>query len=265
MIAGVDVSSWQPEEFPLVLDGKPVDFAIVKVTEGMDYLSPKWKAQRDHARHNGLSVGYYHFVRPGDMRRQADYFLACAQPAPGEHLWLDWEDSDVPSALKDDWIRYVKEKAPQARVGLYCSRNFWLNLDLTSYAGDALWIAHHGAGAGDPGIEYGWTIHQYSPTGGIDRNVARFESRGAMKLWAASLIVEPQDPLERVLAELKGVNDRIDRIVIEEATREIQRKVRYDTLKELVDRIWIAAEDLIRDDAEAARAVVDELARRLES
>lgn len=234
MITGVDVSSWQPEGFPLVLDGSPVDFAIIKVTEGEDYTNPKWKAQRDFARSRGLSVGYYHFIRPGDIVKQSDDFLATAQPAPGEHLWVDWEDAAVSCDQKDDFIHLVKEAAPQYRVGLYCNRHFWLNLDTTSFAGDALWIAHHAVPASYPDIESQWAIHQYSTEGGIDHNVARFADRQAMKDWASALIVEPVDP---VMAELAAIRAELA------AIRAIM--------------------DLEPAAGDVGRACADELARRL--
>jgi GH25 family lysozyme M1 (1,4-beta-N-acetylmuramidase) len=266
VIYGVDVSSWQPEAFPLEIDGVAVDFAIIKVSEGDLYINPKWQAQRDHARRNGLSVGYYHFARQGNLLFQAERFLAIAQPATGEHLWLDWEDTQVTCYEKDEWIRHLKGNAPQHRVGLYCNQDFWLNRDVSNFVGDGLWIAHHGTPAGMPDTDDSpWAIHQYSTGGGIDHNVAQSASRQEMKDWASGLITAPKDPLD-VIAD--GV--LINRQMIESLAHELEMerqvsRARYDTLKESVDQIRVTVDGLVPDHGDPAADVVDELARRLTS
>ena len=212
MIKGVDVASYQAVEFPT----SGYSFAIVKATEGTSYTNPRGAAQVLWAREHDMHVGHYHFARKGSMRAQADYFLAKATDRPGDSFWLDWEDSAVSNAQKDEFIRYVKSKRPNARVGLYCNVNFWTNLDRTSYAGDALWIARYGGTAGQPGIQAAWLIHQYSEDGGLDKNVARFDSKADMIRWAGGANTEDimalSDADIRKLAKTDGafaVSDRM--------------------------------------------------------
>lgn len=182
MIKGYDVSGYQAEHFPVT----GIDFAIVKITEGVSYINPRWVAQRDWARQNGLSLGYYHFARPGSMQAQADYFLQQVALKPGDHLWFDWEDTGVSNAQKDWWITYVQKQTGH-RTGLYCNRDFWLNRDSTSFAGDGLWIADPNHPAGSPAITASWLIHQYSEANGIDHDVAQFDDRAAMIAWAEGM------------------------------------------------------------------------------
>jgi Glycosyl hydrolases family 25 len=78
----------------------------------------------------------------------------------------------------------VKELRPNHRTILYCNRNFWLNHDSTSYAGDGLWIAQYNGDPGSPDIRADWVIHQYT-NDPIDTNVAAFSSRARMAAWAA--------------------------------------------------------------------------------
>lgn len=186
-IYGTDVSNYQPINFLLELPGastRKVDFAIIKITEGTGYTNPKWTAQRQWARDHGLSVGFYHFARPGSMTAQADYFLSRVALQPGEHLWFDWEDAGISSAQKDAWITYVQEQRPEHRVGLYCNTHFWKNRDQSSFAGDGLWIATGGLPVGSPPIEAPWLIHQFSTEGGYDHDWAKFDSRADMIAWA---------------------------------------------------------------------------------
>lgn len=187
MIYGTDVSNYQPINFALDLPGDsvhPVDFTIIKITEGTGYVNPKWTAQRQWARDHGMSVGFYHFGRPGDMVAQADYFLSKVMLQQGDHLWFDWEDAGISSAQKDAWISYVQGRAPGHRVGLYCNTSFWKTRDQSSFAGDGLWIATGGYPAGQPPIQSNWLIHQYSTAGNYDHDTAQFASRADMIEWA---------------------------------------------------------------------------------
>ncbi|SES03213.1 glycoside hydrolase family 25 protein [Streptomyces qinglanensis] len=181
MIKGIDVSSYQPERYGT----RGLDFAIIKITEGTSYTNPKWVAQRQTGRDAGLVTGFYHFVRPGSMKAQADYFLSKINLRAGDILVLDWEDPGVSSADKDAWIKYVQGKAPGHRVLLYCNVDYWKNRDKSSFAGDGLWIAQYNGHAGSPSIQAPWLIHQYTSTP-IDTNLARFADRAAMKAWATS-------------------------------------------------------------------------------
>ncbi|WP_428815144.1 GH25 family lysozyme [Streptomyces albus] len=80
-------------------------------------------------------------------------------------------------------MKYVQEKAAGHKVLLYCNVDYWKNRDRTSFAGDGLWIAQYNGRPGDPSIQAPWLIHQYTSTP-IDTNLARFDSRAAMRAWA---------------------------------------------------------------------------------
>jgi hypothetical protein len=190
MIYGADVSAYQPINFPLTTpsDNHPVDFVIIKITEGMSTTAgqgynTKWTGQRLWARDHGLATGFYHFARPGSMVDQADHFLSQINLEPGDILAFDWEDAGVSDAQKDAWISYVQAKTGH-KVILYCNKDFWINRDTTSFAGDGLWIATGGIPAGSPGIKAPWLIHQYSTAGDLDHDLAQFASRDDMISWA---------------------------------------------------------------------------------
>lgn len=190
-ISGIDVSSHQSETYPLT----GADFVVVKATEGDAYTNPKHTAQVKRARDAKLVVGHYHFARPGDMKAQADRFLKTAAPKPGEFLALDWEDSDVSCADKDEFLKYLVSKAGGRKVLLYCNTTFWLNKDTTSYVADGLWIAKYSGTAGSPGIEHEWLMHQHTDKP-IDTNVTRWATRKAMQTWAAPATPKPAPPKE---------------------------------------------------------------------
>jgi GH25 family lysozyme M1 (1,4-beta-N-acetylmuramidase) len=131
-------------------------------------------------------VGFYHFLWPGNIKAQAEYFVSKSPEKSGDLLAVDWEwtgdRTRASNGEKDRFIRAVKELRPSHRVLLYTNRDFWLNHDSTSYAGDALWIADY-VSAGKPRIKAKWRIHQYTSSP-HDKNVADFASKDALREWA---------------------------------------------------------------------------------
>jgi hypothetical protein len=180
-VNGIDVSAYQNSTYSTAGLG----FVIVKATEGTSYVNPAHAAQIQHGRDAHLVPGHYHFVRPGDMKAQADFFLQHAAPGPGDVLAFDWEDKAVSGGDKDVWLKYVQAKAPTHRVLLYCDLDFWTNRDHTGFTADGLWIADPSSPAGHPAVKHAWVMHQYSSSGGIDHNVAAFADTAALRTWAA--------------------------------------------------------------------------------
>ncbi|NUR01380.1 MAG: glycoside hydrolase family 25 protein [Streptomyces sp.] len=194
MIHGIDVSAYQTSTPNL--SGK--DFVVIKATEGTGYVNPKLAAQTTAGRKAGVVVGFYHFARPGNVQAQADYFVKHANPAAGDFLAIDWEDSGVSCTEKDALIKAVKKLRPGLKVVLYCNTYFWLHRDTTSYVGDGLWIADYGHAAGKPPIKSKWLFHQYTDSP-VDTDVADFASRAALKTWAAGDVVKhPTETLPTV-------------------------------------------------------------------
>ncbi|GGZ77231.1 glycoside hydrolase family 25 protein [Streptomyces echinoruber] len=182
MLRGIDVSAYQSASYST--DG--LSFVFVKATEGRSYVNPRLSAQTKRARDAGLVVGFYHFLWPGNLTAQAEYFLSHAPEKSGDILAVDWETTGdgthASNAEKDAFIRKLKHLRPHHRVVLYCNRHFWLNVDTTSYAGDGLWIADY-VTAGKPRIKAKWLFHQYT-SDPVDRDVAHFASKAALRDWA---------------------------------------------------------------------------------
>lgn len=192
MIKGIDVSAYQSETY----SRSGYDFVIVKATEGRTYVNPKQSAQAARARAAGLVLGFYHFLWPGNIAAQAKYFVEKCASRPGDILACDWEHTSsgtaATSAEKDAFMKEVKRLRPDHRVILYCNVDFWVNRDTSSYDGDGLWIAQYNGRPGDPSIRAKWLIHQYTSSP-LDINVARFDSRAAMRAWAAGTSTPPKE------------------------------------------------------------------------
>ncbi|KKD03709.1 glycoside hydrolase family 25 protein [Streptomyces sp. WM6386] len=182
MLRGIDVSAYQSSSY----DTDGLSFVFIKATEGRTYTNPRLAAQTKRARDAGLVVGFYHFLWPGNLTAQAEYFVSKAPERVGDILAVDWETTGdgthASNAEKDRFIRKLKELRPNNRVVLYANRNYWLNIDSTSYAGDGLWIADY-VTAGKPRIKAKWLFHQYTDDP-VDKNVADFASKAALRAWA---------------------------------------------------------------------------------
>ncbi|MGW2486722.1 GH25 family lysozyme [Streptomyces sp. NPDC001606] len=182
MLHGIDVSAYQSSAY----DTDGLSFVFIKATEGRSYVNSRLTAQTKRGRDAGLVVGFYHFLWPGHVADQAEYFLRHAPDRPGDLLAVDWEatgdGTHASNAEKDAFIRKVKQLRPHNRVLLYTNRDYWLTVDTTSYAGDGLWIADY-VRAGHPRIRAHWRFHQYTSEP-HDKNVAAFASKAALKEWA---------------------------------------------------------------------------------
>ncbi|MDQ0764047.1 glycoside hydrolase family 25 protein [Streptomyces canus] len=182
MLRGIDVSAYQSSTFST----EGLAFVFIKATEGRSYTNPKLSAQTKHAREAGLVVGFYHFLWPGNLTAQAEYFVKHAPEKGGDILAVDWETTGdgthATNAEKDSFIRKVKQLRPKNPVVLYTNRHYWLTVDTTSYAGDGLWIADY-VTAGKPRIKAKWRFHQYTDDP-VDKNVADFASKAALREWA---------------------------------------------------------------------------------
>lgn len=212
MINGIDVASYQPETYAVT----GLDFVFVKATEGTSYINPRMARQAATARSAGLALGFYHFLHPGNIAAQAQYFVDKCASLHGDMLVCDWESAPgaggASCAEKDAFLREVKRLRPTThKVGLYCNTDYWLHRDKTSYCADFLWIADPNHPAGHPRIEHPWTFHQHSISGGTDRDVANFASRAALRAWcgypAPAPAPKPAPP--KVPAPPKPTHDQV--------------------------------------------------------
>lgn len=198
-IHGVDVASpYQQGWTPNSLGSGSDDFVFVKATEGTTYRNPDRADQAKAGRDKGLQIGFYHWLTPGNISAQVDYFLANAPMQAGDLLVCDWEQSGNTTAGKDEWIRGVQQAAPGHKVGLYCNTNWWTTVDTSGFFGDFLWVAAYQSNK--PDLKADITFWQYTNTP-IDQNHGYFADRDSLKAWAGSgggggTTTVEQDPTE---------------------------------------------------------------------
>ncbi|GAA4485172.1 hypothetical protein GCM10023094_39670 [Rhodococcus olei] len=182
-INGPDVASWQHPGGSginwLAVRAAGHEFAMVKATEGLDYVNPYFVQDGIGMRAAGMARGAYHYA---DVRQspeaQAAFFSSTALPIVSGGLppVLDLEDAKgLPPAAVIDWThRYLN--AVQGLTGkqpiIYTYPNFWRTAmaNTTEFSHYPLWIADYN-GRNAPGPLPGgwqhWTFWQYTSTARI--------------------------------------------------------------------------------------------------
>jgi lysozyme len=189
---GIDVSHWQGEINWRDVKAAGKRFVILKATEGTGFVDSRFKRNWAEAKKQGLSVGAYHYYRPGwDSDAQAAHFYDTVGELAGSDLipWLDVEDlkpsmngrpvsvASFMGPMLDTLVRM--EELFGTRVGVYTGLWFWNQLPYRDMGDRPLWVAYWYSDQkpGKPKLPNGWSdfqIHQYTSRGrvpGISGNV----------------------------------------------------------------------------------------------
>jgi hypothetical protein len=155
---GRDVSSYDP-----AVNWHALDFGINKRTEGSNFTSPGGASRKAAILGAGKVYSDYHYARPGDGARQADFFLAVAGMPAANHLpvWLDYEVSGLSPAFRDAFCNRYRHRVGVS-PGLYTYLSMWRGqLGRRLGAASRLWLAHYGVSA--PGEACDIWQHQGGP------------------------------------------------------------------------------------------------------
>ena len=157
---GVDVAVYQPTDLASYQKAG-ASFAIVKLTEGTDYVNSKASKQVDSSRASHLYTHAYHFARFGSSvsqaKKEAAYFLKEAKKldiSQKRMLWLDWESGSGnvvtgPKSANTTAILAFMDavKAAGWRPGLYSGASLMRSAIDTAQVikkyGTCLWVASY--------------------------------------------------------------------------------------------------------------------------
>lgn len=147
---GIDLASYQAGLDVTAVSG---DFAMVKATEGTDYINPCFSGHAKQTLASGKKLGIYHFIRNDvGIKQQADYFLATIKDYVGKAmLVLDFENTKGSTiqnqagvGLAKQWLDYVYQQIgvrPVLYTGINCENVLdWSSVVNANYA---LWIAQY--------------------------------------------------------------------------------------------------------------------------
>lgn len=170
---GVDVASYQSTNLA-AYHKAGASFAIVKLTEGTDYLNPKAGAQVKSSRANHLCTHAYHYARFGSSvsqaKKEAAYFIKAAKKqdiSQKRMLWLDWESGSGntvtgPKAANTAAILAFMQAVKTAgwRPGLYSGASLMRTAIDTKQVikkyGTCLWVASYPTMAAVSTADFGY-------------------------------------------------------------------------------------------------------------
>ncbi len=173
---GIDVSKWQGDIDWDQLPGADVNYAFIRVSDGLTHPDAWFDENWSEARRVGIPRGAYQFFRPGqDAEAQADLLIAAIRAGGSGELppVVDVEANDGlgAEAVVEQLGRWIARV--EAELGLrpiiYTGRPFWRSSlgESTRFNHHPLWIAHY-TEAECPNIAgpwQRWAFWQYSSSG----------------------------------------------------------------------------------------------------
>lgn len=249
---GIDIASYQAG---IDLSAVPLDFAIVKATQGTGYINPDYARAISQVLGAGRLGGAYHYVSGGNAVGEADHFVDVVGGNVGRVvLAIDWEQGDNSAwgntAYLDAVVARVIERTG-VKPMIYCSQSVVASIASIASARDCgLWVAQY-ADMNPTGYQqrpwnegaYACAIRQYSSAGRLDGwagNLDLDKFYGDREAWAkyagasGAPAPAPADPLagksdEQLAAEvLAGKYGDGD-------ARRAALGARYDTVQAIVN------------------------------
>jgi lysozyme len=160
-LRGIDVSHHSGDVEWAVVSEAGYDFAIVKATEGVDALDPRFAEHWNALSQLDMLRGAYHFyVSEDDPEEQARFFLSTVELADGDLVpVVDVEliGHGTAPGLADRLRRFLEivEGELGARPIIYTMPNFWDASLGEGFAHYPLWVAEYEVD--EPGLPRDWT------------------------------------------------------------------------------------------------------------
>lgn len=180
--------------------------AIVKATQGVGYVDPNFKINRDKVKAAGLLYGAYHYGTGSDAAGQAQDFLEAVQPDKNTLIVIDYEKNPKGTQMTLELLRTFIETI-KASVGrypvLYCGHYLKGELNGQSdslLASCPLWYAQY-SNVSEPSIppcwdtwamwqytdgEHGNTPYSTPGIGNSDKNLFQGDAGALNSFWAGN-------------------------------------------------------------------------------
>jgi lysozyme len=177
----IDISHW--EDFPDFEEVRAsgVLGMIHKATEGTTYVDPNRVKNCSNAITAGLEIATYFWLKPGDGRAQAQFYLSIVRPVHGERVVIDYEEEGCTLDTLHDAVQALLDFGNDLKITIYSGHLIKQELDGAHdeflAENTDLWLAQY-SDAADLAWETAtwprWALWQYSETGdipGVDSEV----------------------------------------------------------------------------------------------
>jgi lysozyme len=147
---------------------------IHKATEGSTYIDPNRAENLSNAKKAGLAIATYFWLKPGDGRAQAAFYLSVIDPVVGERVVIDYEEDGCSLTALRDAVQALLDYG-SLRITVYSGHLLKEQLDSSRddfLANNTdLWLAQYTDDENDISWPNGtyphWALWQYSETGEI--------------------------------------------------------------------------------------------------
>jgi lysozyme len=171
----IDISHHQGyPDFDEVRDGGVLG-VIHKATEGTSFIDDARAENLANAKKAGLAISTYFWLKPGDGRAQAEFYLSVIDPVQGERVVIDYEEEGCTLTTLKDAVQALLDFDRGLQITIYSGHLLKEQLgddhdDFLAKHTD-LWLAQYTADESEiswPEATYSiWTLWQYSETGEI--------------------------------------------------------------------------------------------------
>jgi GH25 family lysozyme M1 (1,4-beta-N-acetylmuramidase) len=187
---GIDTASYQAGLNPAKV---PMDFNIVKATQGVAYINPDFARMAKATVDAGKLIGIYHYASGNDPVKEADFFLRNIPGYIGKAiLCLDWEGEQNPAFGKSDvsWCKKFCDRVYEktgVRCFIYMSKSVCHAHDWKAVAKDyPLWCAQYASMNRTGYQDRPWT--DSSGFGAWDKpTIYQYSSGGQLAGWSRRL------------------------------------------------------------------------------
>lgn len=186
MASVIDVSTYQGEISWSSVKSAGVQLAIIKATEGIGFVDPRFSENWAGAKAAGIARAAYHFAHPdagNDPIAEAQYFLSVVQGAGLDPADLLAEDYEVPGGGAAWSLAFLSHvEMATNRTGIFYSNYSGISrVQDPRMAAFLLWLAYPGDGVNPPPVPAPWTsiaLWQYAVgtvpgiAAGVDEDVS---------------------------------------------------------------------------------------------
>jgi lysozyme len=148
---------------------------IHKATEGTTFIDDARAENLANAKKAGLAIATYFWIKPGDGRAQAEFYLQTIDPVDGERCVIDYEEDGCSLTTLRDAVQALLDYRRELQITVYSGHLLKEQLgnqrdDFLAETTD-LWLAQYTSSESNiswPTATYPqWSLWQYSETGEI--------------------------------------------------------------------------------------------------
>jgi len=149
---------------------------IHKATEGTSFVDDMREENCSAAIAAGIAISTYFWIKPGDGRAQAEFYLSTIQPVPGERVVIDYEEDGCSLGTLYDAVQALLDYGHDLKITVYSGHLLKEQLgddhDAFLAENTDLWLAQYTSSVSNISWPKGtypqWSLWQYSESGEID-------------------------------------------------------------------------------------------------